>query len=280
MSNIIYLFTRAILAMLGWLPVGAASAFGGWLAQCVGPRTGRHRVAQKNLQLIYPDQPQAWRDAVAANMWNHLGRVLGELPGLKQGKLLANMGEVEGVENLTVVDQAIFVSAHLGQWELLTPLAKRAGVGPILSLYRHVNNRRLDELLKGYRLPGHDELVAKKGDNAIALVRALKSGKSLALLIDQRLTKGDAMTFLGVMGRTNTAAMKLAVKMNVPIIPSFITRDKGATFKGKIYPPMYPPSEGSEDEKVATLARQVFDIIEQQIHAHPGQYLWLHNRWK
>lgn len=280
MNYLTYILLRVLLAVFGWLPLPVASAIGGRLAELIGPLTNRHKVALKNLVLIYPDKPESWRVGVARLMWNHLGRVLAELPGLKNGELIRRLGEVAGREHITAAKQAIYVSAHLGQWELLMPAAKANGLSHVASMYRHINNHRIDELLKSYRQPAHDELIRKKGDNAIALVRALKEGKNLALLIDQRLTKGERMKFLGVDGDTNTAAIKLSIKTGVPIVPSFITRTTGVAFKGKVYPPIYPPEQGSEAEKTSQMARQIFDCMERQIHDHPEQYLWLHNRWK
>lgn len=308
MHYLTYILIRLLLGLFDLLPPSVASALGGKLAQLIGPRTRRHQVALKNLALIYPDKSQQWRDKTVSAMWNHMGRVIAELPGLRGGKLSEHV-QVEGAQQLTAAPQLIFVSAHIGQWELLTPVAKQHGVGPIVSMYRHVNNQRVDALLKAYRADAHDELIRKKGDNAIALVRALKEGKSLALLIDQHLTKGDRMPFLGIEAPTNTAAIKLSIKTGVPIVVAFVVRDthvipsvvEGSqdangdpsaslpasaplrmttNFKAIVHAPIYPPEQGTDEEKGAAMAREVFDLIEAQIHAHPEQYMWTHNRWK
>ena len=280
MNYLTYILVRGLLGLFGLLPLHVASAIGGVLAQLIGPFTKRHDIAHKNMELIYPDQTQEWRNTNVSKMWNHLGRVFAELPALKSGELLAGVEEAIGKEHLNAGAQVIYVSAHLGQWELLTPLAKDNGSGPITEMYRHINNQRIDALLKNYRVEIYDQLIRKKGDNAIALVRALKQGNSLALLIDQRLTKGDQMAFLGVEAGTNTAAIKMSIKTGIPIAVASIVREQGVNFKGEVHAPIYPPESGSDEEKAASMSRQVFDLIEQKIRAHPDQYMWTHDRWK
>ena len=120
----------------------------------------------------------------------------------------------------------------------------------------------------------------KKGDNALALVKALKRGHYLGILIDQRLTKGDMYPYLGVESPTNTVAMKLSVKTGVPIMIAFVTRDAGVKFTGHVYELIHPPEEGTDDEKVEVMTKQVFDIFEQIIREYPEQYFWTHDRWK
>ena len=280
MNYFTYLVVHCLLAVFSVLPLPMASAIGGAVGQFIGPFTKRHKVALKNLALVYPDKPAQWHRRTASRMWNHLGRVFAEMPALKSGELLARLTTIHGSEHLKATEQGIYVSAHLGQWELCVPAARANGVQRTASLYRHINNHRIDELLKSYRSQAHDELIRKKGDNAIALVRALKEGKSLMILTDQRLTKGDVMPFLGIEAPTNTAPMKLAIKAGIPIIVSSVVREQGVDFTGTAFTPIYPPEVGSDEEKAAVMSRQVFDLIEQQIHAHPEQYLWLHNRWK
>lgn len=306
--NPAYILTRILLALFAALPLPLASALGGFLMQLIGPLTGRHKVAKKNLAVIFPDKPPQWHAATAKAMWNHMGRVLAELPALKSGELLKtvsfpvpsvssqrklglsnNTGNgkeipafagLTGEEFLKSGQQAIYVSAHLGQWELLVPTARAEGVSQITSLYRHINNEKLDALLLSYRQNAHDKLVRKKGDNAFALVKALKSGDSLGLLIDQRLTKGEVFPFLGVDAPTNMVAIKLSLKTSVPVIPAFIIRKAGPSFEAVVYPPIYPPEQGTEEEKTAAMATQMFSAFEEQIRAHPAQYMWTHNRWK
>lgn len=298
--NLAYILTRILLSLFALLPLPLASALGGCLMQLIGPLTKRHTIARKNLALIFPDKPANWHAQTLAGMWNHMGRVLAELPALKSGKLLSSkrrLGSSESMQSnpemsaypeITVVgaehikpnSQAIYVSAHLGQWEMLVPVAKALGVRQITALYRHINNARLDELLLSYRRPAHDKLIRKKGDNAFALVKALKSGDNLALLIDQRLAKGEPWPFLGIPAPTNMAAIKLSIKTGVPIVPAFVLREHKTTFKGHVCEPIYPPDQGSEEQKTQIMAKQLFDTFEQYIRAYPQQYMWTHNRWK
>jgi KDO2-lipid IV(A) lauroyltransferase len=235
-------------------------------------------VALKNLALIFPNKSVYERRKIAREMWEHLGRNFAELAFLKGDKLTARITDISGLEH-TQAPQTIYVSGHFGQWELLNSVVYDRGI-PITSVYRHLNNLILDERLKSLRLQHTTHLIRKKGDSAIALVRVLNQGMNLSLLIDQRLTNGMVLPFLGQPARSNTAAARLALKMNLPIVPAFITRTKGAYFKAEILPPLSVDMGGSEEEKVANLTRAFNALLEARIHSHPEQYLWLHDRWK
>ena len=68
----------AALALFRALPLGAASAVGGWLARTVGPRLGIARRAEKNLRRAFPDWPDEQVRAVARQAWDNLGRTAAE----------------------------------------------------------------------------------------------------------------------------------------------------------------------------------------------------------
>ena len=58
-----------------------------------------------------------------------------------------------------------------------------------------------------------------------------KKGKSLAIMIDQRVTEGERINFFGHPALTTTLPAQLALKFNIPIVPVFIERKGDAYFE-------------------------------------------------
>ena len=71
---------RIAEGVLKVLPLEAASDISGWLWRLLGPRIGneRHRRALANLALAYPEISAQKRAALAAAMWENLGRTFAE----------------------------------------------------------------------------------------------------------------------------------------------------------------------------------------------------------
>ena len=74
---------------------------------------------------------------------------------------------------------------------------------------------------------------------------------------------------------------KLALRTKSPIIPIFAPWNEE---KGKyliiIGPPVSFEPTGNEEEDVRALTTTLSRVIENQIRRYPGQWLWIHKRWK
>lgn len=273
------LMALGLLRFFTLLPLDAASALGGTLLKLFGPCTRRHKVAMRNLALAFPEKTEMERQKIAHGMWEHLGRIFAEFAFLKDNQLTARVVDIQGLDHIRAYPQTIYVSGHFGQWELLNSIVFDRGI-PIASVYRHLNNASLDEALRTIRLHHTTQLIRKKGDSAIAMVRILSQGMNLSMLVDQRLTNGMLLPFLGHPAKTNVAAARLALKMKLPVIPAFVTRTKGANFRAEILPPLEIAPSGSEEEDIKNLTLTFNKLLEERIHAHPEQWLWVHDRWK
>lgn len=273
------LLVSGLLGVFAMLPLDIASNMGGKILRFIGPYTSRHKVALRNLALVFPEKTDAERQKIAVKMWEHLGRLFGELPFLNGNLLPARILDVTGLGHTTAHPQTIYISGHFGQWELLNSVIFDRDI-KIASVYRHLNNLKLDEVLKKLRQHHTTQLIRKKGDSAIALVRVLSQGMNLSMLVDQRLTNGMVLPFLGHPAKTNVAAARLALKMNLPIIPAFVTRTKGAYFYVEVLPPLSITPSGNDEEDIQNLTLAFNRLLEARIHKHPEQWLWLHDRWK
>ncbi len=272
------------LALFGALPLDRASALGGWLGRVLGPRLRRTRVAERNLRRAFPERSPAEIAAIVRAMWDNLGRVAAEFPHLGEIDVYAAGGRVEavGTEHLDALragdGNAIFFSAHLGNWEIASLCTSQKGM-PLTFIYRAANNPFVDRMVRKLRAPIVGNHFPKGAPGAAQLVAALRRGESLGMLVDQKLAGGIASPFFGRAAMTAPAPALLALKFGCPLVPVRIERLEGAHSRLTVYPPIDVPRTGDREADVAATTARINAVLEEWIRARPEQWLWLHRRW-
>lgn len=272
---------RALYALLGALSVDAASALAGGLTRLIGPRLKVSRVARRNLARAFPEKSDAEIETIVAEAWENLGRVAGEFPHL--GELVHGRVEVAGIEHLHAVRDdglpALFVSAHCGNWELPGTVAYNEGL-PVTLVYRAANNPWIENLFRRGRGPAAaGGQIAKGAEGARQIMKVLKAGGHIGMLVDQKMNDGIAVPFFGREAMTAPAVGRFAAKFACPVVPLRVERLRGAHFRVTFYPPMdYAPSDDPQADTLELMTR-INAMIESWIRERPGQWLWMHRRW-
>jgi len=273
-----YAGLRILFAAFKALPLDTASFIGGFMARAIGPYLRAHRIAQNNLAMIFPDMSREKKTALLMAMWDNLGRVVAELLHLPNGELYSRM-EVSGRENLpTDGKPVIFFSGHIGNWELCYPIAEHNGIATMM-IYRQANNPYVDAFIATIRATQARAMLAKGAKNAIKLIRAIKSGHSLAMLVDQKMNDGISVPFFGREAMTAPALAELALRYDIPLIPARTMRTHGAHFKATIYPPLTYEKTGDTEKDTLAIMTQVNALLESWIRETPEQWFWVHKRW-
>ena len=112
------------------------------------------------------------------------------------------------------------------------------------------------------------------------MVDILKSENSIAFLADQKLNAGGVnVPFMGHMAMTAPTAARIAIRLNLPVVPISTERLDGARFRVTTHRPIefHPTGEFAADIKALTI--KINEALERDIRAHPSQWLWLHRRW-
>jgi len=266
------------------LPFALSSAIGGWVGRAIGPRLSVSGRAVRNISSVYPDMSDDDVRQMILGMWDNLGRLAGEYPHLSKIDVYDPNGPIE-VVGAEYVDQlrddgipGIFVSAHIGNWEIVPLCGSQRGL-PIDRVYRAANNRLVEWLYMQGRAATEGALIPKGASGARMLLKSLKDGQHLGVLMDQKMNDGIAVPFFGRDAMTAPAIADLAIRFNCPVVPVHIERLKGATFRIVLEAPLEIANTGDKQKDVATLLGQINDRIETWVRAHPEQWLWLHNRW-
>ncbi len=279
-----YAAARILYAFFSLLPVDWASSLGGWVGRTFGPGLHVSSNARRNLKRSFPDWPSDKIEQTVQDMWDNLGRTAGEHPHLSAfDPYRANSRvDVVGAEYCDLFKKAstpgLFVGGHFANWEV-TPLAGiRRGLTVHL-VYRRANNPFFDRLLQKGRNTLNSDFYPKGAKGAKAILRALKRGDNLALLVDQKMNDGIAVPFLGRDAMTAPAVAELALRYNCPVVPARVERLKGAHFRVTFYPPIDRPETGSQQQDILVMMTEINRQLGEWIKEKPAQWLWVHNRW-
>jgi KDO2-lipid IV(A) lauroyltransferase len=279
---------RLIWRLFRLVPLDRASALGGWIGRMLGPRVGVSSRARRHLVQAFPEKQADEIERIIAGMWDNLGRVVGEyahLPTL--GAYDARDGrwpriEVVGLEHLIALRDGgrpgILFSAHMANWEVLLMVAASMGLATT-SVYRAANNPLVDALIQRWRGDQSGEFVPKGSQGARAALKALGSGRHLAMLVDQKMNDGIAVPFFGRPAMTAPALAELALRFNCPVVPARLERLDGAHLRLTVLPPLDLAPTGDRAADVLRIMTRVNALLEDWIRQRPEQWFWLHRRW-
>jgi Kdo2-lipid IVA lauroyltransferase/acyltransferase len=263
------------------IPLTAASWLSGKLWRLIAPRLSRQRRALANLKLAFPEKSLAERQAIAAAMWENLGRTFAESFRIKT---LTKKDHIVFEPTWNFDDAArgakpfIVCGLHLGNWEILAHGGQRLGVS-LIGVYQRVSNPHVDGLLRSVREPLYGAgLTPKTPMAARVLLRAIKEGSSPCFLADLRDDNGPFVPFFGQPARSTVFPALLARTTGIPLYAGAAFRRPGSRFSIRIAPISMPQTDDTAaDALVATqtLHRQ----FEAFIREAPEQWMWAHRKW-
>ena len=277
-----------LLRMFGALGPAQASNLGGGLCRMVGPLLPVSRVADANLRLALPELDRRARRRIIRGVWENLGRTAAEFPHV--GRLLKDTPsgpgwQLEGEEILHEQRRrggpVIFVSGHIGNWELLPAILTHYGFH-MSSMYRAVGNPLIDRMVRNLRMQalGVDiPLFPKGAKGARRALSHVASGGTLGLLVDQKMNDGVEARFFGHKAMTAGALAAIALRHRATVILGYVERIGPARFRLVCEHPMQFPDTGDKQRDQALLTQAVNDRLECWIRQKPESWLWLHRRW-
>ena len=277
---LVNLAARGLIGLALALPYSWRVGFVGWLMRrVIGPLAGYGARARENLALIWPDRPEAERAAIAEASLDNAGRTLIENYSTRAFTARARRIEPEGPGYPALIAArndrrpVILVSGHFGNYEAARAALVARGF-QIGGLYRNLSNRYFNaHYVRTMQAFGGPVFPQGRAGTA-GFVRHLKEGGQLVLLFDQDVPGAPALPFLGHPARTALSAAELALRLKADLIPFFATRQPdGLGFRVELDAPI-PHGEPE------AMMRQVTAALETRILAHPGQWFWIHRRWK
>jgi KDO2-lipid IV(A) lauroyltransferase len=247
-----------------------------------GPFFRSVETSVKNLSLAFPKSNIKFKKKIIKNMWKSYGKIFAEYIFIKNFRenRLKKILEVKGQEILEGIklskEPVIFVSGHFDNFELMAMHIEMSGVN-VAAIYRPLNNPFLNPIMENIRRKYICEKQVQKGTSGTKkILKYFKSGYSIALMIDQRVSQGIRSPFFENDALTTTLPAQFFKKFNCKIIPIYIERKKNEKFFLEIMRPIDFNNNQSIEEITLNLNRS----LEAMIFKNPNQWIWSHNRWK
>jgi KDO2-lipid IV(A) lauroyltransferase len=271
----------AIIPRTIWLAIcGAIGSLAYYFARETRALTLRH------LGMAFPDKPFPQIRRLAKNTFKMLGKNGGDILRSSKVESLAQLEKflvTEGLENYEAAHSkgkgVIFLTCHLGAFDLqITNMAMR-GLDPNI-IGTPLKDKRLNDLLWNYRNL-HGAIPIARGKETFRMIKVLKSGGSVALLIDQDTkVKTIFVEFFGMRAATPVGATILALKTGAAIVPTYIYLGDDNLQHMHILPEIPMTITGNEDHDIHFYTQVLTNFIEEKIRQHPDQWVWMHERWK
>jgi len=174
------------------IPLQAASWLSGKLWRFIAPRLSRQKRALANLELAYPEKSPPERRAIAAAMWENLGRTFAESLHIK-ALTKSNRIVFEPAEGFDEAARGakpfIVCGLHLGNWEILAHGGQRLGVS-LIGVYQRMSNPHVEALMRSLREEFGESaqiLGAEAGLHLSAVFRGINDCEIADRAADQKL---------------------------------------------------------------------------------------------
>ena len=258
-----------------------SSNLGFFIGKTIGPLFRSKRMIIQNLKkakIPHPSNPSK----IASNVLGNYGRIFAEYVYLKKFKnnKLRKYLSIDGLEHLEYLKKynkkAVFISGHFNNFELMAMQIEKAGID-LATIYRPLNNIFLNKTMEKIRKENICKNQIKKGRaGSREIIKNLIKGRSIALMIDQRVREGEKVKFFNNLATTTTIPAQLVKKYNCELVPIYIERKKSNYFK--IY--ISKPIKVSKTKSIFEITEYLNKVLEKMILKNVDQWIWTHDRWK
>ena len=271
----------AVMRLLAGLPLPVVRAVGAALGAALWmlARSRRH-VVRVNLRLCFPDWSEARREQVArevfvrvAKSWLDRGWLWHGAPDVVRARihLTGAVDQLAG-DTPTLLFAPHFVGMDAG-WTALTQQVPRRFVG----IYTNQSNATLDAwILAGRHRFGQCRPFGR-ADGVRGLVSALKGGEVMYLLPDMNFGPEESIfvPFYGLQAATVPSLSRFARLGRARIVPIVsVMTDAGYEVR------VLPVWEGFPTDDVTADTALMNERLQAWIDEQPGQYYWVHKRFK
>jgi Kdo2-lipid IVA lauroyltransferase/acyltransferase len=278
------LFLRAFICCL---PRPIYLVWGKWTGRIAYFALRKERAkTEGHLRLAFGHEKSAEEiQRIGQEVFQNLGQNLAEW--LNCNKFHAgnidSLVEIQGLDKLRQVvgkgRGAIILASHFGNWELLAvALTLKGYPGTVIGrrIYIKKVNRLLERMRKEQGLG-----VMYRDESPRKALRVLKENRLIGILPDQDVdsVEGIFVDFFGKPAYTPTGPASLARAARTALVPCFMIR-QGKGHRLEICDPIEVDREGDKDQALRKATESWTRVLERYIRAYPGQWVWMHRRWK
>lgn len=283
-----YLVVRIVICIVQAMSLEACATSARWLAWFFARVLRlRHQLVDENLRHAFPQLTPRQRQQLALQMWEHLFLIPVEVAHAPRKIHDTNWrdyvrlrGEKALVRALLDDRPVIIVSGHFGNFELGGYVLGILGF-PTSSVARPLDNPYLNDFVNRFRGITGQSIIAKKGGFDEILAVLARKG-TMAFLADQYAgRKGCWVEFFGRPASTHKAIALLALEHQAPVCVAATLRGEAPLHFEMFSDAILDPRDADAPAgNVRQLTQWYTARLEELIRTAPGQYWWLHRRWK
>ncbi len=288
-NNLIYAVICGLLWLVRRLPaslVGAIGATLGFLGYYLDLPDRRRAI--KNLNLAFGESyTPAEKRRIAKKSFIHIGRAAAEIiTAPKKRRRDPNWvtlapGAAECWQSARAPGRGVLaMTGHFGHWELLAQVAPELG-GTLYAVAKKLYDPRLTALVESWRGQSGLTILWRERHHSLRpeLTRLLKGGHIIGILNDQCMkVPGEYLPFFGHPAWTASGAADLAYETGAAVLGVSMLRRPGGGYEMAVTA-IERPAESDKAAFVRELNRRINSFYEDIIRAHPGEWMWLHDRW-
>jgi len=280
-------FTAGLFRALPWPVAAALGSAIGLVMYGVGSK--RRRITLENLRRAFGDEKSGGEiAALGRSCYRNLA--VNAVEFARMGKMNAAeiesrvrvQGEHHMMSAVSRGKGVIAFTSHLGNWELIN-IHHAIRLRPARVVGRRRDNPLLNDWINFQRERFGSRVIDSKDPGAIReILKALKSGETVAFLIDQNVSgdRGVFVDFFGKLAYTHKVIALVAERTGAPVVPVHTFRESDGTHRVIYDQPLDWRRTGGLEQDVRANTQQMSRIIEGWIRKHPDQWLWMHDRWK
>jgi len=278
---------RGTVALLSLLPAAWASQLGAMIGAVIWWIPRRRQIGRENLLKAMPSATQKERDKILKASCCSMGRMGVEMMVVLEKyrhHLLERVkfeGDARQVLESLQGQGAIFMQGHLGGFEVFGAVLGQMKLNPGFIMRPPTNvyvERRLVSARQGWGCT-----LWKRHGAVRKMMSHLKEGGAVVLASDQNAHRNPIFVpWFGELAATERAAAALALKTNAPVVLSWSYRSSRGTrwtIGCQVLKPSSHPTV-SKEQAVYDLTLRIHQALEKAILKKPGQYLWVHNRYR
>jgi KDO2-lipid IV(A) lauroyltransferase len=253
--------------------------FGAFMGRVVAPLARYDNRVRDNLAHVLPDLPAPEVRRLMRAVPDNAGRAIIEIYSGRQfvDRIRPLTPQGPGVDRLLDAGRrgqpVILVTGHFGNYD--APRAWLIANGfRVGGLYNPMANAFFNAHYVDAMASIGTPLFARGRRGLAEMVRFLKSGGMVGMVVDQYMKHGPALPFFGQPAPTALSAADLALKYDALLVPIYgIRQPDGLSFAIRVEDPV-PPSNPE------TMTRALNASLEALVRDHMDQWFWIHRRWK
>ncbi len=283
-----YLFLRAFifcLNMLSEASIKHIASFAGFLWYWLDAK--RRRIARRNIDYAFPEMGDDDKTDILKDSYKNIIETFIVFPRISRFDMenIKDLFEFQCEEYYEEAHRrgkgVFLLTGHHGNWEFAAA-AHSIKHGGMVAVAKDIHNPYINAYIQALRRGAGMEVVRPR--NAVfRLMRSLKQGRTVAMLLDQNTLRHEAVfvKFFGRLAATQYAMALMALKTGAAVVPGYILRKQGG--KGYIIryeKPILVKDEGDKEKAVVAWTQQFTAVLEAHIRMAPAQWFWVHDRFK